>query len=34
VVLRGTSFVDGINVFGGSMATSYRVEVVGWILPS
>lgn len=34
VVLRGTSFVDGIKVFGGSMATSYRVEVVGWILPS
>ena len=34
VVLRGTSFVDGINVFGGSMSTSYRVDVVGWILPS
>jgi len=35
VVLRGTSFVDGINVSKGSVTiTSYRVEVVGWILPS
>ncbi|HEU5109226.1 MAG TPA: hypothetical protein VFT95_11845, partial [Micromonosporaceae bacterium] len=34
VVLRGTSFVDGINVFTGSMSTSYRVDLVGWILPS
>ena len=35
VVLRGTSFVDGIVVSQGSVAiTSYRVEVVGWILPS
>jgi hypothetical protein len=34
VVLRGTSFIDGINIFGGTVATSYRVEVVGWILPS
>lgn len=33
IVLRGTSFVDGINVFGGSI-TGYRVDVVGWILPS
>ncbi len=34
VMLRGTSFVDGIHVFDGSMATSYRVDVLGWILPS
>lgn len=34
VVLRGTSFVDGINVFNGTMSTSYRVDVVGWVLPS
>jgi hypothetical protein len=34
VVLRGTSFVDGLRVFGGSMTTSYRVELVGWVLPS
>lgn len=34
VVLRGTSFVDGIRVFNTKMATTYRVEVVGWILPS
>jgi hypothetical protein len=34
IVLRGTSFVDGINVFGGAVSTSYHVHVVGWILPS
>ena len=34
VVLRGTSFVDGINVFNSSFTTAYRVEVLGWILPS
>jgi hypothetical protein len=34
VILRGTTFVDGINVFNGSMSTSYRVELVGWVLPS
>lgn len=34
VMLRGTSFVDGINVSNDSMSTSYRVDVVAWILPS
>jgi hypothetical protein len=34
VVLRGTSFVDGIHLFDGSTTTTYRVDVVGWILPS
>ncbi len=34
VVLRGTSFIDGIRVFAGSMTTTYRVSVVGWVLPS
>lgn len=34
VVLRGTSFFDGIRVFNGDMSTSYRVELVGWVLPS
>jgi len=34
IVLRGTLFRDGIKVFTGSMATSYRVELVGWVLPS
>lgn len=34
VVLRGTSFIDGIGVFDDSMATSYHVDVVGWVLPS
>ena len=34
IMFRGTSFVDGINFFKGSASTSYRVEVVGWILPS
>ncbi|HEX4956235.1 MAG TPA: hypothetical protein VF017_22830 [Thermoanaerobaculia bacterium] len=34
VVLRGTTFVDGISVFAGSRTTSYQVDVVGWILPS
>lgn len=34
VILRGTKFKDGLNVFQGSMSTSYRVELVGWVLPS
>ncbi|MEA2559593.1 MAG: Pectate lyase superfamily protein [Acidobacteriota bacterium] len=34
VVLRGTLFMDGIKVFNGSMSTNYRVELVGWVLPS
>ncbi len=34
VVLRGTMFKDGIKAFTGSMSTSYRVELVGWVLPS
>ncbi|HET9227759.1 MAG TPA: hypothetical protein VFR31_13885, partial [Thermoanaerobaculia bacterium] len=34
VILRGTSFVDGINVFNSMMSTNYRVELVGWVLPS
>lgn len=34
VVLRGTSFVDGIDVHNGTVTTTYRVDVVGWILPS
>ena len=34
VVLRGTTFVDGISVFAGSRTTTYQVDVVGWILPS
>jgi hypothetical protein len=34
VVLRGTSFFDGIKVFNGLMATTYRVDLVGWVLPS
>lgn len=34
VMLRGTSFKDGIEVFASSMLTNYRIELVGWILPS
>ena len=34
VVLRGTLFQDGIKVFTSKMSTSYRVELVGWVLPS
>ena len=34
VVLRGTLFKDGIKVFNGAMSTSYRIELVGWVLPS
>lgn len=34
VVFRGTSFADGLSTFDGSMAVTYQVDVVGWILPS
>lgn len=34
VMLRGTSFQDGISVFDNSMATTYRIDVIGWVLPS
>ncbi len=34
IMLRGTSFVDGIDVFGGALATTYHIDVVGWMLPS
>lgn len=34
VVLRGTSFKDGIKVFNSSMVAGYRVLLVGWVLPS
>jgi hypothetical protein len=34
VMLRGTSFIDGIDVSSGAMATTYHVDVVAWILPS
>jgi hypothetical protein len=34
IMLRGTTFVDGINVFAGSRSTNYQVDVVGWVLPS
>lgn len=33
-MLRGTSFIDGIDVFDGSLTTNYQVDVVGWVLPS
>jgi hypothetical protein len=34
VVMRGTMFKDGIKVFNGTTSTSYRIELVGWVLPS
>lgn len=34
VALRSTSFVDGIHAFDDAMAVTYRVDVVGWVLPS
>jgi hypothetical protein len=33
-MLRGTSFIDGIDVSSGAMATNYHIDIVAWILPS
>jgi hypothetical protein len=34
IVLRGTSILDGLEVFVNTMTTDYSIEVVGWVLPS